>query len=179
MARSAAPHESVCERKKVTKEELIKLLRLESHPTEGGYFRRTYESSLHLDCDYGRRLLLTSIYYLLTKESPGGFLHRNKSDILHYHHIGASVRYTIVSPDGILSERILGSKIRNGETLQLLVPGGWWKASQICGGKDDYALISEAVAPGFEYADNEIATEELVQQQFPDLAYRLNIFIKR
>jgi predicted cupin superfamily sugar epimerase len=163
----------------MTKEELITLLKLEPHQTEGGYFRRTYESRLHLDCDYGRRLLLTSIYYLLTKESPGGFLHRNKSDILHYHHLGAPVRYIIVSPDGLLSEQIVGKDIKNGQMLQLLVPGGWWKASRICPDKDDYALISEAVAPGFEYADNEIATEELVRQQFPATADRLAPHIKR
>jgi hypothetical protein len=163
----------------MTKEELITLLRLEPHPTEGGFFRRTYESSLHLDCDYGRRLLLTSIYYLLTKESPGGFLHRNKSDILHYYHLGTPVRYTIVSPEGLLSEKIIGPDIKNGQMLQLLVPGGWWKASRTCAGQDDYALISEAVAPGFDYADNEIATEELLRQKFPAIQDALIPYIKR
>lgn len=76
----------------------------------------------------------------------------------------------------MLSEKILGPDIAHGETLQLLVPGGWWKASRICDG--DYALISEAVSPGFEYADNEIATEELVQQLFPDIKPMLDAFIK-
>jgi uncharacterized protein len=161
------------------KKEIIKLLRLEPHPTEGGFFRRTYESRLHLDCDYGRRLLLTSIYYMLTKESPVGFLHRNKSDILHYHHLGAPVKYTVVSPDGVLAEKIVGPDIQNGQLLQLLVPGGWWKASKICLGEYDYALISEAVAPGFEYADNEIADNELVLQRFPAIADRLAPYIKQ
>ena len=162
----------------MTKEELITLLRLEPHPTEGGYFRRTYESKMHLDCDYGRRLLLTSIYYLLTKERSVGFLHKNKSDILHYHHLGAPIRYTIVSPDGLLSEKVIGPDIKNGQMLQMLVPGGWWKASRICTGKYDYALISEAVAPGFEYADNEIATEALVRQKFPAIQDALLPYIK-
>ncbi|MCI5129520.1 MAG: cupin domain-containing protein, partial [Candidatus Electrothrix sp. AUS3] len=148
----------------MTPDEIITLLNLEPHPSEGGYFRRTYESALSCTTENGSRKLLTSIYYMLTKESPGGFLHRNKSDILHYHHLGASIKYTVVSPDGVLSERILGPNLNNGETLQLLVPSGWWKASQICAGDSDYGLISEAVAPGFEYADNEIATEGLVQQ---------------
>ncbi|WP_417916556.1 cupin domain-containing protein [Candidatus Electronema sp. JC] len=149
----------------MTAAELIRLLQLEPHPTEGGYFRRTYESALHLACKYGERKLLTSIYYLLTQESPGGFLHRNRSDILHYHQCGAAVKYLLISPEGSLSERILGPDITHGESLQLLVPGGWWKASRLCGG--EYSLISEAVAPGFDYADNEIATDEIVQQHFP------------
>ncbi|MCI5218365.1 MAG: cupin domain-containing protein [Candidatus Electrothrix sp. LOE2] len=160
----------------MTPNDIITLLNLEPHPAEGGSFRRTYESDLRCDTKNGERILLTSIYYMLTQDNPGGFLHRNKSDILHYHHLGAPIKYTLISPDGVLSEKILGPDIAHGETLQLLVPGGWWKASRICDG--DYALISEAVSPGFEYADNEIATEELVQQLFPDIKPMLDAFIK-
>lgn len=161
----------------MTAAELIRLLQLEPHPLEGGYFRRTYESPLHCDCGYGERTLLTSIYYLLTQDSPVGFLHRNRSDILHYHQLGAAVRYSIISPDGILSEHILGPDIAHGETLQLLVSGGWWKASRLCAG--EYALISEAVAPGFDYADNELATEEMLRQDFSALQDILAPYIKR
>ncbi|XOF33132.1 MAG: cupin domain-containing protein [Candidatus Electrothrix sp. YB6] len=161
----------------MTPDKLITLLSLEPHLTEGGYFRRTYESDLHCDTDNGSRMLLTSIYYMLTQDNPGGFLHKNKSDIIHYHHLGAAIKYTIVSPDGVLSEKILGPNISDGETLQLLVPGGWWKASRLYAG--EYGLISEAVSPGFEYADNEIATEEFVRQNFPDIKLLLDAFIKR
>ncbi len=161
----------------MTSNDIITLLNLEPHPTEGGYFRRTYESDLHCDTENGRRKLLTSIYFLLTKDSPVGCLCRNKSDIIHYHQLGASIKYTIVSPDGVLSEKILGPNINKGEMLQLLVSGGWWKASQLCEG--EYALISEAVSPGFEYADNEIATAGLVQRKFPEIKSKLDTYIKR
>ncbi|MCI5130106.1 MAG: cupin domain-containing protein [Candidatus Electrothrix sp. EH2] len=161
----------------MTPNEIITLLGLEPHPTEGGYFRRTYESARSCNTENGSKMILTSIYYMLTQDNPGGLLHRNKSDILHYHHLGASIKYTIVSPDGVLSERLLGPDLANGENLQLLVPGGWWKASRICDG--DYALISEAVSPGFEYADNEIATEEQIQRFFPEIKSMLDIFIKK
>ncbi|MCI5138038.1 MAG: cupin domain-containing protein [Candidatus Electrothrix sp. AR1] len=102
----------------MTPDDIITLLNLEPHPYEGGYFRRTYESDLHCKTENGSRILLTSIYYMLTKDSPVGFLHKNKSDILHYYHLGASIKYTIVSPDGLLSEKILGPNIAHGETLQ-------------------------------------------------------------
>ncbi|MCI5166577.1 MAG: cupin domain-containing protein [Candidatus Electrothrix sp. GM3_4] len=160
----------------MTAEDIINLLGLDPHPTEGGYFRRTYQADLSCDTENGSRMLLTSIYYMLTKDSPVGFLHKNKSNIIHFHQLGASIKYTIVSPDGVLSEKILGANIAHGETLQLLVPGGCWKASRICAG--DYALISEAVSPGFEYADNEIATEELIMQLFPNIKPQLDEFIK-
>jgi len=160
----------------MTAAELINLLGLEPHPLEGGYFRRTYESRLRCDCGYGSRPLLTSIYYLLTQESPVGFLHRNRSDILHYHQLGAAVTYLVIAPDGSLSEHILGPDIAHGETLQLLVPGGYWKASRLCGG--EYALISEAVAPGFDYADNELATEEMARRNWPALHDMLAPYLK-
>ena len=162
----------------MTSEDIITSLNLEPHPIEGGYFRRIYQSDLSCNTENGRRMLLTSIYYMLTKGSLGGFLHRNKSDILHYHHLGASIKYTLVSLDGVLSEKILGSNIDKNESLQLLVPGGWWKASQLCAGESNYGLISEAVSPGFEYADNEIATEEQIQQLFPDIKSALDQYIK-
>ena len=162
----------------MTANDIITLLNLEAHPSEGGYFRRTYESALSCTTEYGSRMLLTSIYYMLTQDNQVGFLHRNKSNNIHSHHLGASIKYILVSPEGVLSEKILGPNIDKGESLQLLVPGGWWKASQLCAGEVDYGLISEAVSPGFEYADNEIATETQIQQLFPDIKPALAPYIK-
>ncbi|MCI5211168.1 MAG: cupin domain-containing protein, partial [Candidatus Electrothrix sp. ATG2] len=102
----------------MTSNKIISLLNLKPHPTEGGYFRRTYESDLHCTTENGSRLLLTSIYFLLTKDSPVGCLCRNKSDIIHYHQLGTSIKYTIISPDGVLSEKILGPNPNNNQTHQ-------------------------------------------------------------
>jgi len=49
--------------------------------------------------------------------------------------------------------------------LQLWVPGGVWKASVLESGA--YGLISEAVAPGFDAADREIANAAAIRQAFP------------
>jgi len=160
----------------MTKEEIINKLELELHPSEGGYFRRTYESSQIINSDNRNRRLLTSIYYMLTSDSPTGYLHRNKSDIIHFYHSGSPIKYITVAPDGKLSEAILGPDIANGETPQLLVRGGDWKASRLSSG--DYGLISEAVSPGFEYDDNEIAGPEIVSKHYPDLVAQLSEFIK-
>lgn len=161
----------------MTKDEIIEHLNLELHPSEGGYFRRTYESSLCVGEEAGSRKLLTSIYYMLTDDSPVGYLHKNKSDIIHYHHLGSSITYVIVSPEGVLSKKIVGSNLAAGEQLQLVVPGGYWKASRLNSG--EYSLISEAVVPGFEYADNQIATEDMVAEIFPLLKQKLEPFIKK
>lgn len=161
----------------MTKEEIIEILGLELHPTEGGYFRRTYESDLSIDNGGSKRKLLTSIYYLLTSDSPYGCLHRNKSDIIHYYHLGWPILYLIISPGGRINKQVLGPDINKGQQLQLVVKAGEWKVSQLCAG--EYGLISEAVAPGFDYDDSEVATLEMVKQLFPDLAPRLDKYIKR
>ncbi len=161
----------------MTKDEIITHLGLELHPSEGGYFKRTYESALNVVSENGSRKLLTSIYYMLTEDNPVGFLHKNKSDIIHYYHLGSSSTYTIVSPEGDLSEVTLGANLKAGEQLQLLVPGGYWKSSQLC--KGEYSVISEAVVPGFEYSDNEVATVDIIERLFPDLILRLKDLVKK
>ena len=79
----------------MNKMSLIKDLDLKQH-IEGGYFARTYESDKYID-DHE---LLTSIYYMLTNDSPVGHFHKNKSDIVHYFHLGSPIKYLTISPDG-------------------------------------------------------------------------------
>ena len=158
------------------KRQLITALSLEPH-VEGGYFRRTYQSDLTAGLAHGERHLLSSIYYLLTDDSPIGHLHRNKSDIIHYFHGGSPLTYLIVHPDGRLERNVLGFDLAQGQQPQLLVRGGCWKATELEGG--EFGLLSEAVAPGFDYEDMELATREIVLSQFPQLWDRLAKYIKR
>jgi predicted cupin superfamily sugar epimerase len=154
---------------------LIKSLELEPH-VEGGYFRRTYLSDLSATLTYGERRLVSSIYYLLTDDSPIGHLHRNRSDILHYFQGGSPLHYLIIHPDGRLDQQVLGFDLAQGQQLQLLVKGGCWKASELESG--EFGLISEVVSPGFEYADMEMATRALIQRLYPQLLGRLAKYIK-
>ncbi|HXF08404.1 MAG TPA: cupin domain-containing protein [Candidatus Acidoferrales bacterium] len=143
----------------------ISALGLAPHP-EGGYFRRTYASERRLETDGAEvRPLMTSIYYLLTREAPTGHLHRNRSDIVHFFHAGAPIVYWLVWPDGRLERHVLGPDPAQGHTLQLAVPGGVWKASRLEAGA--YGLISEAVAPGFDAADRDMAGREEMRRLYP------------
>ncbi|MDE1464533.1 cupin domain-containing protein [Spartinivicinus poritis] len=145
-------------------EDIISLLGLEPHPFESGYYRRTYESKYYVEGmgeDNSNRSLCTSIFYLLTKDRPINVLHRNKSDIIHFFHLGGAIKYTTVTNAGKINQQILGSRLNQGQHLQLLVSGGIWKAAELLEG--EYGLISEVVIPGFEYVDNEIATAEHLQ----------------
>ncbi len=143
------------------KHSLIDTLQLTPHP-EGGYYRRTFESS---HTHRGRRLM-SSIFYLLTDDQPVGHLHRNRSDIVHYWQAGGALRYTLLSPEGKLLRITLGPKLDEGQQLQLTVPGGFWKASQLlC---DNFGLISEAVSPGFDFDDHDMAQAEDMRTRYPE-----------
>jgi len=145
---------------------LIAALDLVAH-VEGGYYRRSYESSASTSSPAGRRPLMTSIFYLLTRRQPLGRLHRNRADIVHYHQLGDPLEYWLLHDNGRLERRVLGSRLNRGERLQLTVPGGTWKASRLLAGPAGYGLISEAVAPGFDYADMELGDADALAAAFP------------
>ena len=163
----------------VTKEQVIETLGLESH-LEGGYFKRTFEASHRPEVDFGDgpRFTMTSIYYMLTNSSPIGHWHLNKSDIIHYYHLGGAMTYFLIDADGTLETVVLGPDILKGEQLQFTVKGGTWKASTLNPGAT-YGLLSEAVAPGFEYTDMTLGTKDLLLQQFPQHAELIKRFSMR
>lgn len=176
-------------------QKLIDHLNLEPH-REGGYFRRTYESNLnvYITNDEGtpsnndpssrtERHIMTSIYYLMTRENPILRMSLNRSDIIHYYHLGCPVEYVIINPrDGDISRERLGPDILSGQKLQVLIPGGCWRCGHILTGSGDvssdgYSLTSEAVAPGFDYADNQLATEKEIREKFPHLWETLETYV--
>jgi predicted cupin superfamily sugar epimerase len=148
--------------------DIIKTLGLQPH-LEGGYFRRTYQADHRdpLKTSNGPRHLMTSIYYLLDQQSPVGQFHFNRSDILHYFHLGDAIEYSLIHADGSLQTLVMGTDILAGQYLQLHVPGGLWKASRLLDGENEFGLISEAVSPGFDFADMEMGDRQKLTQQFP------------
>lgn len=160
-------------------DQVIENLDLEGH-VEGGYFRRTYQSDHRekVQTDQGSRYLLTSIYYLLTSTSPIGHWHLNQSDIMHYYHLGDPIEYMLIHPNGTLQKIVMGPDITQGQKLQLMVPGGTWKASRLMAEKAGYGLISEAVSPGFDYSDMQLGKPEAMLKQFPQHASFIRAFSK-
>lgn len=155
----------------LTAKQIAKQLNLQGH-VEGGFFRRTYASEKSLVTPGGdERLAMTSIFYLLAAESPIGHFHKNRSDIVHYFHLGDPITYHLLDEDGRYSTVVMGPDLDAGQVLQLTVPGGVWKASQIpSNGIHGYGLISEAVSPGFEYADMTLGYAEDMVRLFPQHA---------
>ena len=149
-------------------DELVNLLNLGGH-VEGGFFRRTHAADYTLLTPRGdERLSMTFIFYLLAAQSPIGHLRVNRSDTVHYFHYGDPITYHLVHPDGRLEMVVMGNDLRAGQRLQVTVPGGVWKASQIpADGKHGFGLVSEAVSPGFEYADMTLGYRDDLLKLFP------------
>lgn len=140
-------------------ENIIQTLKLEKH-VEGGYYRRTFCSTLDCTSHNGKkRQTMSSIYYLITRESGFSALCVNDSDLILYHHQGSPMKIVFFDPaSNELYSHILGSDIKNGEQPQVVCPGGIWKAYDLMGG--DYCLVSEAVSPSFEYDDMHLVTQQ-------------------
>ncbi|MBB68291.1 purine nucleoside permease [Alteromonas sp. KS69] len=155
--------------KKLTAEQLIESLDLTGH-VEGGFFRQTFKADHRplISTETGDRVNMTSIYYLLSAQSPIGHFHMNRSDIMHYFHMGDPITYYLINQDGSLETHVLGPDPTQGHKMQMVVKGGTWKASKILTtGSYGYGLIGEAVAPGFEYIDMQLGERAELIKQFP------------
>lgn len=169
----------------MNKKALIEALQLQPH-IEGGYYKRTYNSPHSVTLTGPEKKLverstMSSIYYMLTSDSPLGHTHKNHSDIIRYYQLGQPLRYLVLFPDGCLEETILGPNIAAGHKLQLLTPGGTWVSVALVTSGDiegDFGLVSEAVTPGFDSSDRELATADDIQTAFSQHWTILKFFIK-
>lgn len=135
--------------------QLVERLGLKPHP-EGGYYRETYRS---------QRGASTAIYFLLP-EGERSRLHRLQSDELWHFYLGGPLNIVQLSPDGRVSEVLLGSDIATGQTLQHLVPAGTWFGAYPAAGSG-WSLAGCTVAPAFEFADFELGRREELLRLYP------------
>lgn len=145
----------------------IETLNLERHP-EGGYYREVYRSKESIQASAlpprfkGKRAFGTSIYYLLRAGEFSAF-HRIQSDELYHFYDGGSLAIWILTPQGELELKSLGTITQT--VPQHLIPAGSWFAAEVIQG--DYVLAGCTVAPGFEFEDFEIARKENLIKEYP------------
>ena len=142
-------------------------LGLEFHP-EGGYFKESYRSSMGLQLAVGERAASTAIYFLVTADRPSRF-HKLLTDEVWHYYQGDALEICCITPDGRLDILLLGADILAGESLQLLVPAGTWFGARLRAG-GAYTLCGCTMAPGFDFADFELATRQDLLQRYPQHA---------
>ena len=140
---------------------LISKLQLIPHP-EGGFYREIFRSEETVQD--GERNLMTSIYFLLTSENISRF-HRIKSDELWFHHAGSPLIVHILDAAGY-HQHLVGDQLENGMEPQFLVPKNTVFGSTVLE-KNSYSLVSCVVAPGFDFADFEMAKRDRLIEGFP------------
>ena len=139
----------------------IKNLEMIPH-VEGGYFK---ESFLSEDNVRENKKLWSSIYFLLRTGEVSNF-HRLKSDELWYYHDGEALTIYMISPQGKLITKQLGTDIENGESPQVLVPKDYIFGSAM--NKDGFSLVGCMVAPAFEYEEFELFEREHLLSLYPE-----------
>ena len=166
----------------MTADDVIRLLNLQPHPVEGGFFRETYRASATLPAaalpaHRVDRSVSTAIYYLL-KPGHVSELHVLPGDEVFHFYLGGPVRMLQLWPDGSGKEVLLGADLTAGEVPQLVVPGGVWQGTRLVG-DTGFALLGCTVAPGFDYADYCGASRAEIVQKWPGFAEEINMLTPR
>jgi predicted cupin superfamily sugar epimerase len=157
----------------ITIEQLIQAFQLAPH-AEGGYYRETYRSKESIGQSAlpsrftAARNFATAIYFLVEQGNFSAF-HRIRSDECWHFYAGQSLYVHVLHPTGEYELIRLGPDIDESEVFQAVVPAGAWFASETAPG-GNFSFVGCTVAPGFDFADFELATAGSLAAQFPGQA---------
>ncbi|HEY2729347.1 MAG TPA: cupin domain-containing protein [Polyangia bacterium] len=153
--------------------ELIARLGLAPHP-ERGYYVETYRSPLVLaGLPHGApRAASTAIYFLVTRTEPTTFLHRLRSDEVFHLYEGGPLDVLLLRDGSAGEVARLGRDVAAGERPQLVIPAGTWFAVELAA-EAPHCLFGCTVAPGFDFADFELARGPELAARFPAHAARI------
>jgi predicted cupin superfamily sugar epimerase len=133
----------------LTATDVVRLLDLKPHP-EGGHFRETFRDTRAVE---GGRAASTAIYYLLARGERSHWHRTDAAEVWNWY-AGAPLRLDI-APETEARERVtLGSDLAAGERPQWVVPAHAWQAAETLG---EWTLVGCTVAPGFDFAQFELA----------------------
>lgn len=142
----------------------IEHLKLQRHP-EGGYYKEVFRSQQQVlrPDDNKTKQACTSIYYLLEDADFSGF-HRIASDEIWYFHKGQPLIIHVIQKDDTLISHELSDE--GTGSFSVIVQAGLWFAAELKVSKG-FALVSCAVAPGFDFSEFEMAKREELVLQYP------------
>jgi uncharacterized protein len=158
----------------MTAADYITAYHMQPHP-EGGYYAETYRATERiahaaLPARFGgERAFSTAIYFLLENHNRST-LHRIQSDEVWHFYAGGPLNVYVIDPTtGTLQTIRLGNRPDWGEVFQAVVPAGHWFGSKPVGEADvpAFSLVGCTVAPGFDFADFELAAPEQMLATYP------------
>jgi predicted cupin superfamily sugar epimerase len=152
-------------------QQLVQQFQLQPHP-EGGYYKETYRSPDLIPHQIlsrqfkGDRAYSTAIYFLLEKNTFSAF-HRIESDEVWHFYYGQTLLIYVIHLNGKLEIVRLGRDIFQGEVFQYAVPANCWFAAEPAV-NSDFSFVGCTVAPGFDFADFELANPDELIKIYPN-----------
>ena len=152
---------------------LIDALGLVPHP-ERGFYAETYRAAERVTASAhaGERAAATAIYFLVTATDPVTSLHRLQSDEVFHLYEGGPLDILRLYEDGRWDVGRLGLDLAAGERPQIVVPTGTWFGTELTPGAS-HCLVGCTVAPGFEFADFELADGPELEATYPGAKDRI------
>jgi len=153
--------------------ELIATLDLRPHP-EGGFYREIYRSVVQVTPPDGRgpRAALTTIYFLLPEGSVSRWHQVASDEVWHLYEGGPLELIELgAASDALVRHRLapIGAGV---DAPVRMIPAGHWQAARPL---DGYSLVGCTVAPGFDFADFRLMSDDAtlaakVRSRWPDVA---------
>src|SRR5215203_4816976 len=160
----------------LTAEEIVRLLDLQPNAT-CGFVRVTFLSKLAiapggLPAPFADgRPLGSALYFLVTPGAPVR-LHRIRNDQLYHYYLGDPIEVLLLHANGQPDRVVVGPDIRNGQRVQLLIPGNTFHTARLVG-RQRWFLGASTEWPGVIPADVEIGNLDELAQRYPAVAEEL------
>jgi uncharacterized protein len=160
----------------LTAEELRALLKLEPNAT-CGFVRTSFLSTQSIapgalppPFDDGRPVG-SALYFMVTPSAPVR-LHRIRNDQLYHYYLGDPLEVFLLGNDGTSERIVVGSDLRSGEQVQLLIPGNTFHTARVLR-RRGWFLGASTEWPGVVPADVEMGDIDTLAAQYPDIGTEL------
>jgi uncharacterized protein len=157
----------------LTAEELRSLLALEPNAT-CGFVRVTFVSrqpiapgGLPAPFADGRPAG-SALYFMVTPEAPVR-LHRIRNDQLYHYYLGDPLEVFLLYADGTTERVVVGPDLRDGQRVQVLIPGNTFHTARLIG-RRRWFLGASTEWPGVVPADVEIGDLDALAARYPAIA---------
>ena len=147
--------------------DIIEQLGLEPLEQEGGFYRRTYQTSQSVDLDKGfSQPLGTAIYFLLSPETFSAIHWLDEDEVYHFY-LGDPIELYEFIPGTGMKRTVLGQNLEAGHQVQYPVLKHRWHGSKLMeGGK--WALLGTTMSPGFAWEDFKLGERHKLIRAFPE-----------
>jgi predicted cupin superfamily sugar epimerase len=158
-------------------DEIRSLLKLEPNAT-CGFVRVTFESKQSIAAGVlpapfaDKHPLGSALYFLVTPGAPVR-LHRIRNDQLYHYYLGDPLELFLLHADGTTERVIVGPDLRNGQRVQLLIPGNTFHTARLLG-RGRWFLGASTEWPGVVPADVEIGDVDKLAGKYPTVAADLH-----